>query len=460
MDHILVVDDEKGILTSLRRILEYEGYEVSTALNGEEALEAIKTGSPVLILLDIKMPGMDGIEVLGEAMRFNRDLVVIMISGHGTVSTAVEATKLGAFDFLEKPLDRDRLLLTVRNGLEKRRLSVENLVYREEMEEKYRIVGESDAIRAILQDIEKIGSTNGRVLIRGDNGTGKELVARALHRQSPRARRPFVEVNCAAIPEELIESELFGHEKGAFTGATSLRIGKFELAHGGTLFLDEVGDMSLSAQSKVLRVLETGEVTRVGGSRTKLVDVRVITATNKDIVEEVRRGTFREDLYYRLNVVPMHVPSLVERREDIPILSMYFMERYCAENGIRPKIFSDEVIRHLTEDHDWPGNVRELRNTIERIVILSDSDAIGITDLPSTSADTVALPAGPETASTFQEFKDHAERAFLMKKLERNNWSISRTARELGMQRSNIYKKIEKYGLKRPSGGAGDRPGV
>jgi len=456
LDHILVVDDEKGIQTSLRRILEYEGYEVSVASDGTEAIEQIRSGAHALVLLDIKMPGMDGIEVLGEAMRMRRDLVVIMISGHGTVSTAVEATKLGAFDFLEKPLDRDRLLLTVRNALQQRRLSMENLVYRETMDERYRIVGESKAIREILRTIEKVGPTHGRVLITGANGTGKELVARALHRASPRADRPFVEVNCAAIPEELIESELFGHEKGAFTGATSLRIGKFELANGGTLFLDEVGDMSLSAQSKVLRALELGEVARVGGSRTLKVDVRVFAATNKEIVREVREGRFREDLYYRLNVVPIHVPSLADRSEDIPILARYFMERYCTENGVSPRALSGDVLE-LFQSYEWPGNVRELRNTIERIVILSDSAEIGVADVPFFAGeDSAAASEELMGSGTFQEFKERAEKSFLQRKLEENDWSVSRTARRLGMQRSNIYKKIEKYGLARPSSGGDD----
>ncbi len=457
MHHILVVDDEKGIQTSLQRILEYEEYQVSVASNGEEALEIIKSGTPTLVLLDIKMPGMDGLEVLSEAMRIRNDLVVIMISGHGTVQTAVEATKKGAFDFLEKPLDRDRLLLTVRNGLEQRRLSAENLIFRESHDEKYRIVGKSVAIREILRTVGKVGPTNGRVLLTGDNGTGKELVARALHKASPRAGRPFVEVNCAAIPEELIESELFGHEKGSFTGATSLRLGKFELANGGTLFLDEIGDMSLSAQSKVLRALELGEVARVGGSRTIRVDVRVVAATNKEIEREVREGRFREDLFYRLNVVPIRVPSLSERRDDIPLLANYFLERYCRENGLRRKSLGESVLTRL-QSHSWPGNVRELRNTIERIVILTESDMIVAEDLPFLPDGTAdeALDTPIDGNSSFQDFKDNAEKAFLSRKLAANNWSVARTARELGMQRSNIYKKIEKYDLRRPSNSGED----
>ncbi|NNE08901.1 MAG: sigma-54-dependent Fis family transcriptional regulator [Gemmatimonadetes bacterium] len=451
MDHILVVDDERGIQTSLKGILEYEDYQVSVASNGEEALEIIRNGDPNLVLLDIKMPGMDGLEVLAEAMRIRRDLVIIMISGHGTVQTAVDATKLGAFDFLEKPLDRDRLLLTVRNGLEQRRLTVENLLFRESMDERYRIVGNSPVISRIMKTIEKVGPSSGRVLITGENGTGKELVARALHNASPRAKRPFVEVNCAAIPEELIESELFGHEKGSFTGATSLRIGKFELANGGTLFLDEIGDMSLSAQSKVLRALELGEVARVGGSRTIRVDVRVIAATNKDVGAEVQAGRFREDLFYRLNVVPINVPPLRDRREDIAILARYFMERYCHESSSKMRTFSEDAIE-LLRRHDWPGNVRELRNTIERVAILSDSDIVEPADLPDFGGDAGRAPgaAFTDSSATFQEFKERAEEAFLRKKLDENQWSIAKTARELDMQRSNMYKKIEKYGLKRP----------
>ncbi len=458
MDHILVVDDEKGIRTSLKQILEYEDYRVSVASNGEEGLEKIRTGGPALVLLDIKMPGMDGIEVLREAMRIRTDLVVVMISGHGTVQTAVDATKLGAYDFLEKPLDRDRLLLTIRNGLAQRRLTVENLLFRESMDEKHRIIGSSPAIRGILRAIEKVGPTQGRVLITGENGSGKELVARALHRLSPRAARPFVEVNCAAIPEELIESELFGHEKGSFTGATSMRLGKFELADGGTLFLDEIGDMSLSAQSKVLRALELGEVARVGGARTIHVDVRVLAATNKDIRKEVREGRFREDLYYRLNVVPIEVPPLRERREDIPVLARFFMERYCAESGMTPKTLTQGALERF-ERYRWPGNVRELRNTIERIAILTEGDTIGPDDLPPLGGegdDPIADTLAGESAS-FQDFKDRAEKIFLQRKLDANNWSIARTARELGMQRSNIYKKIEKYSLRRPSSSGEDR---
>ncbi len=457
MPHVLIVDDEKGIQTALSRILEYERYDVSAAGNGPEAIDRVREGGIDLVLLDIKMPGMDGIEVLEELLRITPDLPVVVISGHGTIQTAVEATKKGAYDFLEKPLDRDRILLTVRNGISARRLARENRYFRSRFDRGVEILGESEAIRAIRKTIERVGPSQARVLVMGENGTGKELVARALHQASPRAQSPFIEVNCAAIPEDLIESELFGHERGSFTGATAQRTGKFELADGGTLFLDEVGDMSLSAQAKVLRVLEAGEFVRVGGSRTIGVDVRVLAATNKRLEEEVQAGRFREDLYFRLNVVPLTVPPLRQRREDIPLLARHFVREFSRENRVRPKEIGGSGMEALAA-HDWPGNVRELRNIIERVVILTDADVIERGDIPIS-------PGGPgarrvdryDRCATYQDFKEEAEREFLLTKLRENNWSVSATAKKIDMQRSNIYKKMERYGLRRESeeGGAG-----
>jgi two-component system nitrogen regulation response regulator NtrX len=449
MPHILVVDDEKGIQTALSRILEFERYEVTATDSGPSAIDRVREGDIDFVFLDVKMPGMDGMEVLGEMQRIAPDLPVVIISGHGTIQTAVEATKKGAYDFLEKPLDRERILLTVRNGLSARNLARENRYYRSKLDRGEEILGESDSIRAIRKTIDRVGPSQVRVLIMGENGTGKELVARALHASSPRSGGAFIEVNCAAIPEDLIESELFGHERGAFTGATAQRVGKFELADGGTLFLDEVGDMSLSAQAKVLRVLELGEFVRVGGTRTTSVDVRVLAATNKRLEEEVRAGRFREDLFFRLNVVPIVVAPLRERREDIPLLARQFVREFARENRMRPKEITSEAMRLLAE-HDWPGNVRELRNIIERIAILTDGEVIDAADVPEFAAGRLAAKVeGFESCASYQDFKERAERSFLLAKLKENNWSVSATAKKIDMQRSNVYKKIEKYGLRR-----------
>lgn len=450
MPHVLIVDDEKGIQAALSRILEYERYEVSAADNGPEGVERVREGGIDLVLLDVKMPGMDGFETLDEMLRIIPDLPIIIISGHGTIQTAVEATKKGAYDFLEKPLDRDRILLTVRNGLSARNLARENRYYRSKLERSGEILGDSEPIRSIRRTIERVGPSQVRVLIMGENGTGKELVARALHRVSPRANGPFIEVNCAAIPEDLIESELFGHERGSFTGATALRIGKFELADAGTLFLDEVGDMSLSAQAKVLRVLELGEFMRVGGNRTISVDVRVLAATNKRLDEEVRAGRFREDLYFRLNVVPIQVPPLRERRQDIALLARHFVKDFARENRMRPKEITDAAMS-LLASQDWPGNVRELRNIIERIAILTEGEVIESQDIPPLTGGRVSAREsdGFTSVATYEEFKERAEKAFLLAKLRENNWSVSATAKKIEMQRSNVYKKIEKYGLRR-----------
>ncbi|MFQ6093032.1 MAG: sigma-54-dependent transcriptional regulator [bacterium] len=450
MKKILVVDDEKSIRDSLKIILEYEKYQVVLAADGREALAVLDGDMVDLVLLDIKMPGMDGLEVLQEIKRRDRQLVVVIISGHGTISTAVEATKLGAFDFLEKPLDRDRLLLTVRNGLAQKRLTEENIGLRKRIFTDERILGRSKQVQKILDTIRKVGPTQARILIVGENGTGKELVARAIHEHSPRRDGPFIEVNCAAIPEELIESELFGHEKGAFTGAVDRRIGKFELADGGTLFLDEIGDMSLAAQAKVLRVLEENRLQRIGGSETVRIDVRVLAATNKNLLEQTRQNRFREDLYYRLNVVPIFLPPLRERPEDIPLLVDHFLQEACAQNNVPHKEIGAGALQMLQRYH-WPGNVRELRNAIERMVILSAGETIGEADVESVIGRKEGRPSDlVAEAETFQDFKEQAERLFLEQRLKANNWNISQTAQELKMQRSNLYRKMDKYGLRPP----------
>ncbi len=453
MNTILVVDDEKSVRDSLKMILEYEHYGVLFADNGEQALRQLSSATVQLILLDVKMAGMDGLEVLQKVRERNIDLPVIMISGHGTIETAVEATKLGAFDFLPKPLDRDKLLVTIRNALNQANLSVEYRKLRESVEAKWQILGESPKIKEILDVIERVAPTDARVLIMGENGSGKELVARALHRQSKRSAKPFVEVNCAAIPSELIESELFGHEKGAFTGATSQRIGKFEQADSGTLFLDEIGDMSQSAQAKVLRALEEGTIERVGGNKLISVDVRVIAATNKNLDEEIKKGNFRDDLYHRLKVIPISVPSLRERREDIGLLVRAFIEDVCARNGIARKSISEDALNRLA-GMEWRGNVRELRNTVERLVILSPGNAVDISLIEFGGAKTGGefdeiLSAG----GTFQQFKERAEAAFIRKQLELHKWNISKTAEALDIQRSHLYTKMKRYGLMKEGNG-------
>ncbi|HEY0019376.1 MAG TPA: sigma-54 dependent transcriptional regulator [Longimicrobium sp.] len=451
MARILVVDDEEGIRRVLHQLFEYEDHEVRSAGGGAEAIAIHQEFHPDVTFLDVKMARMDGLEALTRIRENDPAAVVIMISGHGTIDTAVEATRRGAFDFLEKPLDTDRLLVVLRNALQQQGLVQENLRLRGEIESRHQIVGRSFALRQVLDRVEKVAPTDARVLVTGENGTGKELVARAIHRLSPRADKTFVEVNCAAIPSELIESELFGHMKGSFTGAHEDRAGKFELADGGTLFLDEIGDMSLQAQAKVLRALQEGIITRVGGAKPITVDVRVLAATNKDLEEEIKGGRFREDLYYRLNVIPLHVPPLRERREDITMLVRHFVETYAREAHLRPRPFTDEALERM-QRMDWPGNVRELRNTVERLMILASGATV--------SADDVELLVGGRMkggglsgdllgCNTFAEFKEAAERAFILQKLRENDWNVSETARLLDMPRSNLYKKIERYELVR-----------
>ena len=451
MAEILIVDDEESIGDALKQVFEYEGHRVRVARNGPDALAMVEDPPPDVVFLDVKMPGMDGLEVLDRIRAEDPQALVVMISGHGTIDTAVDATRKGAYDFLEKPLDTDRLLLTLRNALEVKGLSVSVERLRSQVESRHEIVGSSFQIRQVLERTERVGNTDARVLITGENGTGKELVARAIHRLSSRNEKPLVEVNCAAIPSELIESELFGHIKGSFTGAVADRAGKFEQAHGGTLFLDEIGDMSLAAQAKVLRALEQGVVTRVGSSKAVQVDVRVIAATNKELESEIREGRFREDLFYRLNVVPIEIPPLRNRREDIPMLVHHFVDLLEQTDRVTPREISSVALDRL-QALDWPGNVRELRNTVERLLILSTGNVIEVDDidfLVSGGESGGGLGAELLQAGSFSEFKEHAERAYLLQKLREHDWNVSETARSVDMPRSNLYKKIERYGLVR-----------
>lgn len=450
---ILVVDDEENIRKSLKMILEYEGYSFLEAADGEEALDIIEeTVGLDLVLLDIKLPGRDGLEVLAELKEKPYRPEVVMISGHGTIKTAVDATKLGAFDFLEKPLHRERVLLCIRNALNQSKLLRECQDLRKKSDRRYELIGNHSSMKKLWKEIIKISPTNATVLIHGESGTGKELIARAIHSQSLRAKERFVQVNCAAIPEELIESEFFGHEKGAFTGATEKKPGKFEQADGGTIFLDEIGDMSLKTQSKVLRVLEEGEVQTVGSSRINKVDVRIIAATNKDLGKEKKEGTFREDLYFRLNVIPIYSPSLREKKEDIPLLVEYFSKIFTEENNFKVKKFSEDAIEAMIK-YPWKGNVRELKNVVERLIIMTEADIIGRQDLPECIRGEIGIYL-PEAKGikTLKEFRELAEKDFILAKLEESNWNISQTAREIDTPRSNLYKKLEHYGIKIAAG--------
>lgn len=441
---ILIVDDEEGIRESLSGILEDEGYDILTADSGEEAVKILRETSPDLIFLDIWLTGMDGIKTLQEIKAMKPDVPVIMISGHGSIELAVKATQIGAYDFLEKPLSLERVLLVSKRAIEKRTLEIENIALKENLTRKWRLVGESQKIRDLREQMEMAARSNSRVLIFGESGTGKEVAARLLHEKSPRAGKPFIEVNCAAIPQELIESELFGHEKGSFTGAFEKKNGKFELADGGTLFLDEIGDMSLQTQAKVLRVIETQEFQRVGGNKNINVDVRIIAATNKDLREEVKKGSFREDLFFRLNVIPLFIPLLRERKDDIPILVEYFLDYLAAEYGKPPRKILPEALKYL-QSYDWPGNVRELKNVIERLVIMTPSNII--------DAKNLFIPVEHEGSDYFQyktlkDARDAFEKDYIMKKLEENNWNISRTAEILDVERSNLHRKIKTYEIK------------
>ncbi|MCX5890978.1 MAG: sigma-54 dependent transcriptional regulator [Deltaproteobacteria bacterium] len=461
--NLLVVDDEPQILQVVAGILQDEGFEVLTAPDGETALKMVAGAAPELVLLDISLPGLDGLEVLTELKRQYPFLPVIIISAYGSVENAIKATRLGAYDFIEKPPNADKILLSVRNALELARLSEENRRLRQQTAPVKEIIGVSSAIRRLREKLDLVAPTNASVLITGENGTGKELVARALHAQSRRANYPFVEVNCAAIPEDLIESELFGHEKGAFTGASARHRGKFDLAHEGTLFLDEIGDMSLKTQAKILRILEEQRFERVGGSRPIQVDVRVVAATNKNLEEEIIRGTFREDLYHRINVIPLSVPPLRERREDIPLLAAYFLQELSQAGDAPAKTFSAAALKALAT-MPWPGNVRELKNFVFRLAILSPGSVIDLAELPLAASAQEAAAALAEAAAgaegapdldidpflqvpSFREARALFEKQFLRRKLTECRGNVSLLAEQVGLDRSNLYKKLKAYGL-------------
>lgn len=446
---ILVVDDEESILKSVAGILTDEGFEVICVESGIRALDKIEETIPDLVLLDIWMPEQDGIETLIKIKKMNPQLQVIMMSGHGTIETAVKATRLGAYDFIEKPLSLEKVLLSINNALEYYRLEEEINLLKEKNEEKYKIAGSSAAVKILKEQIKIIAPTNASVLISGENGTGKELVAHTIHRLSKRSHKPMIEVNCAAIPEELIESELFGHEKGAFTGAVLMKKGKFDKAHEGSLFLDEIGDMSLKAQSKTLRILQEQKFERVGGSRTIQVDVRIIAATNKDLEREIEKGTFRDDLYFRLNVIPIQVPPLRERIDDIPELVEQFTMDIVNNTNLEPKKFSNDALEILKRYH-WPGNIRELKNLVERLAILAPTDVIGPKDIPPPFNKVPEIMGKLEsciTAGTFKEAKTNFEKLFIERKLREFNGNISQTSEAIGIERSNLHKKIKAYNL-------------
>ncbi|MFA8341458.1 MAG: sigma-54-dependent transcriptional regulator [Rhodothermaceae bacterium] len=447
MKSILIIDDEREICESIQMILEYEDYNVDYSTDSISGLDKLKYGNFDALFLDIQMPGKNGFEVLEWIKEEDIHINVIMISAFSSLENAVKATKLGAFDFIEKPIEREKLLISVRNAVKQTSLTKENKFLKDEIQKDSLILGDSTAIKRILETVERVAKTEARVMVTGENGTGKELVARSIHLQSPRAEFPIVEVNCAAIPNELIESELFGHEKGSFTGASQQRIGKFEQANGGTLFLDEIGDMSLQAQAKVLRAIEDSKIERVGGNKKIDVDVRIIAATNKNLEAEIEEGNFREDLFHRLNVIPIAVPALRERKEDIPILVKHFVNIYESKNGLSEKEFTQGAIK-LIQNQSFTGNVRELKNLIERILILVPDEKITENNLlPLLGSNRSVNNDFLDPADSFQEFKEKAEKAFIEKQLEINNWNISKTAEVLDIQRSHLYGKMKKYGI-------------
>jgi two-component system nitrogen regulation response regulator NtrX len=460
---VLVVDDEPAIRDTMRMILEYDGYECLVAGSGPEGLSTVERDKPDLVFLDIKMPGIDGLEVLSRLRGLNESLPVVIISAHGSAATALEAGRLGAFRFIEKPLSKDYVLDAVREGLELGTLRRENRTLRSALETRYQLVGESTTLKRIMEQVQRAAPTNVTVLVLGESGVGKELVARAIHRNSLRARERFVQVNCAAIPEELIESELFGHERGAFTGATDKQTGKFEMADRGTIFLDEVADMSPKTQAKVLRVLQEGEVERLGSSRTIKVDARVIAATNKSLEQEIAEGRFREDLYFRLSVIPIAVPPLRERLEDIPALVQHFTAQFSRDNNRRPARFSPSALEALAQAR-WRGNIRELRNSVERLLIMVDRDVVEGDDVRAVArpeargpsappAPAAATTPGAARPATLREFKEVSEREFLVEKLREFGWNISKTADVIDTPRSNLYKKLEQYGITQETDG-------
>jgi two-component system nitrogen regulation response regulator NtrX len=442
---ILVVDDEVSICKSLTAILSDEGYQVLVAGSGEEAVKIIEEEMPQLVLLDVWLPGMDGLETLKACKKINPEALVIIMSGHGTIETAVKATKLGAFDFIEKPLSLDKIIILVNNAINLVRLKEENVLLKQKVSHQYELTGQSQVINELKEMISIVAPTNAWILIMGENGTGKELVARSIHHLSWRSHKDIVEVNCAAIPEELIESELFGHEKGAFTGATEKKRGKFDLAHEGTIFLDEVADMSLKAQAKILRILQEKKFERVGGNKLIDMDVRVLAATNKDLEEEMKAGRFRQDLYYRLHVIPLSVPTLRDRKEDIKPLAERFLMDFTTKEGLEPKTITDEALSLLMK-HDWPGNVRELKNIIERLIIMTPADEITAKHIPSLNIKEESESAWSDQSVTGDSLKDAKmdfERQFILKKLEENEGNISRTAEAIGLERSNLHKKLK-----------------
>jgi two-component system nitrogen regulation response regulator NtrX len=446
---ILIVDDEPGVRTALSGVLRDEGYTVEAVATGEACLERVTQASVDLIVLDVWLPGMDGLATLARLRERQVDAQVVLISGHGNIESAVRAIKMGAFDFVEKPLSLAKTVLVVRNALRQRRLEAENRALRARVDRTPAMVGESYAMRRLREQVAMAAPTNGRVLIYGENGTGKELVARTVHAMSHRRNTAFVEVNCAAIPEELIESELFGHVRGAFTGAVSDRRGKFEVADGGTIFLDEIGDMSLKTQAKVLRVLQEQTMEAVGGTARIRVDARVLAATNKDLQTEIRHGHFREDLYFRLNVIPIFVPPLRERQEDVPLLADHFMAEFAREYGRRPKAFEPDAVAVLQE-YSWPGNVRELRNVIERLVIMVPGDTIGAPDLGFLDQTGLVRPTAPAPDGqrpTLHELRERFERDLILRTLAEQQGNMSRTAEVLGVERSNLYRKMRTFGI-------------